>query len=154
VFKPIITAIILLSSAAVYTNITTPIAHASSDPVFTSWRNNVSAGGYDVVSYHSGAPVEGRANISTSWQGAQWHFTTQANLDTFLADPEKYAPAYGGYCAWALAKNKLAKGDPKHWTVKDGRLFLNYNDRIKQRWLADVDGLIASGDVNWPNILN
>lgn len=140
-------------SALVLTTINAPQAHAKSDEIYTSWRNNLSAGGYDVVSYHSGAPLEGSADISTSWKGAQWYFVTKVNLETFLSDPEKYAPAYGGYCAWALAENKLAKGDPKHWSLKEGRLYLNYNKKIKARWLSDVDGFIAKSDANWPQVL-
>jgi len=128
-------------------------AHAKSDEVYTSWRNNLAVGGYDVVSFHQGSPVEGKPKLTTSWHGASWLFANQDNLDTFLADPEKYAPAYGGYCAWALAENKLAKGKPKHWTIKDGVLYLNFNKKIKDRWLTDIDGYIVNGDANWPAIL-
>lgn len=128
-------------------------AHAKSDEVYTSWRNNLAVGGYDVVSFHQGSPVAGKPKLTTSWRGANWMFATQTNLDTFVAEPEKYAPAYGGYCAWAIAKNKLAKGKPKHWTIKDGALYLNFKKKIKDRWLKDMDGFIAKGDANWPAIL-
>ena len=128
-------------------------AHAKSDEVYTSWRNNLAVGGYDAVSFHQGSPVEGKPKLTTSWNGANWLFANQDNLDTFLAEPEKYAPAYGGYCAWALAENKLAKGKPKHWTIKDGVLYLNFNKQIKDRWLTDIDGFIVKGDANWPTIL-
>ena len=129
-------------------------AHAKSDQIYTSWRNNIAVGGYDVVSFHQGNPVQGNPKLSTNWKGANWMFATQDNLDAFMAAPEKYAPAYGGYCAWAVAKNKLAKGSPKYWTIKDGVLYLNFNKKIKNRWLKDVDGFITKGDKNWPTLLD
>ncbi len=128
-------------------------AHAKSDEIYTSWRNNLAVGGYDVVSFHQGSPVVGKPKLAAYWRGANWLFATQTNLDTFEAEPEKYAPAYGGYCAWAIAKNKLAKGKPKHWTIKDGVLYLNFNKKIKDRWLKNMNGFIIKGDKNWPAIL-
>ncbi|MCF6219893.1 MAG: twin-arginine translocation pathway signal protein [Robiginitomaculum sp.] len=128
-------------------------AHAKSDEIYTSWRNNLAVGGYDVVSFHQGNPIEGKPKLAAAWHGANWLFASQDNLDAFIANPEKYAPAYGGYCAWAVAKNKLAKGKPKHWTIKDGVLYLNFNKKIKDRWLKDIDGFIAKGNANWPAIL-
>jgi len=132
----------------------TQSAYAKSDEIYTSWRNNLAVGGYDVVSFHQGSPVAGKPKLATTWRGANWLFANQYNLDTFLAEPEKYAPAYGGYCAWAVAKNKLAKSKPKHWTIKDGVLYLNFNKKIKDRWLKDMDGFIAKGNANWPAILD
>ena len=133
---------------------TAQTAYAKSDEIYTSWRNNLAVGGYDVVSFHQGNPIEGKVKIMTSWKGANWRFATQENLETFLKNPEKYAPAYGGYCAWALANNKLAKGKPKHWTIKNGVLYLNFNKRIKDRWLDDIDGFIEKADKNWPAVLD
>lgn len=149
-FIKVLFAALILSVGALST---AQSAHAKSDEIYTSWRNNLAVGGYDVVSFHQGSPVVGKPKIKTMWKGAEWLFASQDNLDTFLADPEKYAPAYGGYCAWALANNKLAKGKPKHWTIKDGVLYLNFNKKIKDRWLKDMDGFIAKGDANWPKIL-
>jgi len=128
-------------------------AHAKPDEIYTSWRNNLAIGGYDVVSFHQGSPVEGRPKLATRWKGAQWLFINQVNLDAFLAEPEKYAPAYGGYCAWAVANGKLAKGKPKHWTMKDEVLYLNFNKKIKTRWLKDTDNFIEQANEKWPGIL-
>jgi len=132
---------------------TTQHAFAKPDEIYTSWRNNLAVGGYDVVSFHRGNPVEGRPKLTTRWKGAQWQFINQRNLDAFLENPEKYAPAYGGYCAWAVAKGKLAKGKPKHWTIKDGVLYLNFNKKIKDRWLKDTDNFIEQANKKWPGIL-
>lgn len=151
--KSIFIGCALIGTPVALTVVSAAPAYAKSDEVYTSWRNNLAAGGYDVVSFHTGSPSEGSAKISTVWQNAQWQFSTRDNLESFLADPQKYAPAYGGYCAWALANDKLAKGSPTHWTIKDGRLYLNYNAKIKTRWLVDTDNFIAKGDENWPKIL-
>lgn len=128
-------------------------AYAKADEVYTGWRSNMAVGGYDVVSFHQGNPIKGQHKISTIWKGAQWRFASQMNLDRFLKEPEKYAPAYGGYCAWAIAKGKLAKGSPKHWSVRDGRLYLNFNKKIKDLWLEDPKGFIETADKEWPEIL-
>jgi len=132
----------------------TPLsAEAADDPIYTSWRNNIAVGGYDTVSFFKGKPQEGRAEFSATHKGAEWHFQTEANRDLFLANPEAFSPAYGGYCAWAVANGKLAKGSPKHWYVEDGNLYLNYNARIRDRWLADKDGFIVKANKRWPEII-
>ena len=133
----------------------TPVsAMAAKDPVHTSWRNNIAAGGMDVVTFFSGKPQEGKSEFSTRYQGADWHFFSQANKDLFLTNPEQFAPQYGGYCAWAVAQGKLAKGDPDHWAVEDGRLYFNYNSRIQKKWDQDRSNFIVNGDQNWPGLVS
>ncbi|MBB99584.1 MAG: hypothetical protein CML67_08615 [Rhodobacteraceae bacterium] len=122
-------------------------------PVYTGLVDGVAVGGYDPVAYFTqGKPVEGSRDFTATHRGAEWRFASAANRDAFLADPEKYAPAYGGYCSWAIAEGKLAKGDPKNWDIVDGRLYLNYNDAIQKRWRADVPGFISKANGNWPAI--
>jgi YHS domain-containing protein len=87
------------------------------------------------------------------WMGATWHFASAANRDTFAADPAAYAPAFGGYCAFAAARGYVAPTVPEAWSVIDGRLFLNFSLRIRRRWLGDLPQAIARGDANWPAIL-
>lgn len=128
-------------------------AAAEKAPVYTSWRDNIALSGYDAVSFFSGKPQEGQSKYSTDYKGAKWYFQTQANRDLFRANPTAFEPQYGGYCAWAVAKGKLAKGSPKHWFVEDGKLYLNFNKRIKARWLADKDDFISSAKKHWPKIL-
>ena len=114
--------------------------------------------GYDVVAYQSldedAAPVAGDDAYTATYQGARWRFSSQDNLDAFNADPARYAPAYGGYCAWALARGQLAKGDPAVWYVHGGTLYLNVNRRFQRRWLSDLENEIARGDANWPAALD
>ena len=109
--------------------------------------------GYDPVSYFAGAdPVRGAITISAEFRGEQYHFSSAANRERFVADPEKYLPQYGGYCAWAVAQGKLAPGDPTVSRVVDGKLYLNVNRSIAARWEQDIPGLIRAADANWPKI--
>ncbi len=128
-------------------------AYAGKAPVYTSWQNNIAVGGYDSVSFFSGVPIEGDKAYSYDYKGATWRFSTRGNLELFKTNPEAFAPQYGGYCAWALAEGKLAKGSPKHWRVEDGKLYLNFNGRIQRRWERDIAGFIEAGDTNWPAVL-
>jgi len=145
----------LAAFVAIGTTVLAPAPNAyAADSIYTSVRNNLAVSGYDVVSYHTGSPIKGNHNITTDWNGATWRFSTTANKAAFIAAPEKYAPAYGGYCAWALANNKLAKGSPKYWTIIDGQLYLNFNKKVQTRWKKDTAGFIEQADDNWPNILD
>lgn len=131
-----------------------PVATAAAaDEVYTNWRDNIAAEGYDVVTFFSGKPQFGKAEFTTRYQGADWFFFSQANKDLFLTNPELFAPQYGGYCAWAVGKGKLAPGSAEHWHVEDGRLYFNYNARIKRRWQKKRDDHIDSADSRWPALI-
>jgi len=125
----------------------------TADEIYTAWRNNDAVGGYDVVSFFSGKPRIGQNKYSTEFNGADWKFSSQANLDLFNTNPEAFIPQYGGYCAWAAAKGKLAKGSPKFWRIRDGRLYLKFNGRIQKQWDRDVSGFISKANRNFPNLL-
>jgi len=143
----------LLTAILGFTTFAPVEALAKSAPIYTSWRNNVAMGGYDAVSFFAGNPQKGEREFSTAYKGAKWYFQTEANRDLFVANPTAFEPQFGGYCAWALAKGKLAKGSPTHWYVEDGKLYLNFSDRIRDRWLADKDDYIAKANARWPDIL-
>ena len=128
-------------------------AFAGKAEVFTGLVEGVGAGGYDSVSYFTGTPVEGSKEFSTKWKGAEWRFASAANRDAFVASPEKYAPQYGGYCAFALSKGALAKGEPTAWTVNEGKLYLNYSEAVRENWRSDIPGNVASANGNWPKVL-
>lgn len=133
---------------------TTGSALADEDPVYTGLLSNTGAGGYDTVSYFkTGEPVKGSTKFTTEYMGATWRFSTAENLALFEENPERFAPAYGGYCAWAVSQGYLAKGDPQHWAIRDGRLFLNYDESVQQRWLKDTEAFIRQADRNWPQVL-
>lgn len=130
-----------------------PAAAADKDPVFTT-RGNLAIRGYDPVAYFTeGKAVKGDKDFTLGWQGADWRFESAENRDIFSEDPEKYAPQYGGYCAWAVSRNYTAPTDPDAFTLVDGKLYLNYNKRVMRQWLEDRDANIESADKNWPTVL-
>ena len=109
--------------------------------------------GYDPVAYHTlGEPVEGSGDFEHEWMGATWRFANAEHRDLFAADPGKYAPAYGGYCAYGVSKGYKPGIDPNAWDIVDGRLYLNLNLDIQARWHEDVPGYIALADEVWPTI--
>ncbi|WP_238367934.1 YHS domain-containing (seleno)protein [Mesobacterium pallidum] len=110
--------------------------------------------GTDPVAYFTNAaPVPGDAAQSVRWRGADWRFATTAAREAFEMAPDRYAPRFGGYCAYAASKGYLAPTVPEAWTVYEGRLYLNANLRARELWLQDVPGNIAKGEANWPGIL-
>lgn len=110
--------------------------------------------GYDPVAYFTvGEATEGKSKYSTKWQGAIYKFSSAENLALFKSDPERYAPQYGGYCAYAVSKGATAKTDPEAWSIVNGRLFLNFSPAIKKRWSQDIPGNIRAADRNWPGVL-
>jgi len=143
----------LLSSLAGLAALASGPAFAGEPPVFQ--KNGVAASGYDVVAYFTEAkPVDGSDAFTASHEGATWRFASAENRETFLADPAKYAPQYGGYCAYAAAKGSTAPTVPEAWKVVDGKLYLNYSSGVQRRWESRQAGYIADADANWPQILN
>lgn len=129
-------------------------AFADQAPVHTGILSNVAVGGYDPVAYFTdGRPVRGTTEHRTTHQGYEYRFASAEHLATFRANPTRYVPQYGGYCAWAVSQNYTAPGNPQNWRIVDGRLYLNYNDEIQQRWERDIPGFIRRADANWPSVL-
>ena len=129
-------------------------ALAEKDPIFTAFIGNVAIKGADPVAYFKeGRAVEGKSAFTHKWQGANWRFKDAANRDAFAAAPEKYAPQFGGYCAWAVSQGYTASIDPEAWSIVDGKLYLNYSKGVPARWSKDIPGNIAKGEANWPAVL-
>ena len=129
-----------------------PVAHAI-DPVWSNWRG-LAIRGYDPVAYHlEGRPFEGRSEHRLEWMGATWRFASASNRERFAADPERYAPRYGGYCAYAVANGYTASVDPEAWKIVDGQLYLNYSRSVQAQWEKDIPGHIERADQNWPGLL-
>lgn len=108
--------------------------------------------GYDPVAYFEGKAVQGSAEFTHRWNDATWRFASASNRDRFAANPEAYAPQYGGYCAYGLAKGYKAPVDPTAWRVVDGKLYLNYSASVQQTWLTDVPGYVKQADANWTKL--
>lgn len=127
-------------------------AFAASPPVF---QNPIAINGIDPIKYFTDqAPVAGSADHAVMWNGATWHFASAENAAMFTANPEAYAPVFGGYCAYAASRGYLAPTIPEAWTVYEGKLYLNANLRARSLWSRDVPGNIAAGLANWPGILS
>ena len=127
-------------------------AFAQKPPVFSDRAGAIR--GHDAVAYFDQkGPVKGSKQFSHSWQGATWYFASAENRDKFAADPERFAPRYGGYCAYAVSNGYKADIDPRAWSILDGRLYLNYSLGVRDRWNRDIPGNIRKGDANWPAVL-
>jgi len=107
--------------------------------------------GYDPVAYFTQSDaVKGAEEHSHMWQGVKWLFATAANRDAFAAEPEKFAPQYGGYCSYAMSRDYVADITPTAWKVVDGKLYLNNSRAVHLWWQADIPSNISKADANWP----
>jgi hypothetical protein len=123
-------------------------------PVFTGIIPGVALGGYDTVAYFTvGTPTPGREDLSLLHDGATWRFASEDNRRLFRADPNRYAPQYGGYCAYAVADGGTSGGNPKAWRIVNGRLYVNATPRVQLKWETDIPGYIKKADANWPQVL-
>ncbi len=115
--------------------------------------NAVAIKGYDTVAYFvSSKPQKGNKQFSHVHAGNTWLFANEANKKAFMANPVAYMPQYGGHCAFAASKNAIAPTDPKAWTIRDGKLYLNYSLSVRDTWLPDVAKNIIKSDKNWPGL--
>ncbi len=112
-------------------------------------KNGLAVRGWDAVSYFSGKPVPGKAEFSTNWGGATWRFASAAHRDAFVAGPEKYAPQYGGHCAYGLAKGHLVTADPQIWKIVGGKLYLNYDGDVQKSWEKKEAKYIVDANAEW-----
>ncbi len=127
----------------------------SGDEIYTGFFSDNAVEGYDTVAFFTeGKPVKGSKKHRVEYKGAKWLFSSEENKKLFEENPEKYAPQYGGHCAWAVGANSArAPGDPKYWRIVDDKLYLNYNKSVQEKWLKDIPGFIKKADENWPKLL-
>jgi YHS domain-containing protein len=113
-------------------------------------QNGVAIKGYDPVAYFTqNKALVGMDAYSFDWSGSQWKFSSQANLDSFRLTPQKYAPQYGGYCAYGCSENYKAPIDPEAFTIINNKLYLNYSMKVKALWLKDTTARIKAADAYW-----
>ncbi|MEZ0486356.1 YHS domain-containing (seleno)protein [Fibrella aquatica] len=133
--------------------LTTTATVAQKPAVFAPGGNAIR--GYDPVAYFTdGKPVKGDSTFSYIYDGANWLFASADHLARFKAAPSSYAPQYGGYCAYGTSRGYKAPTEPDAWTINDGKLYLNYNLKVRTEWDKDRAGYIQKADANWPNIKN
>ena len=116
-------------------------------------HNGVAVQGYDIVAYFTESkPVKGSSDITAAHDGVTYFFSTEEHKALFLENPETYLPAYGGYCAYAVAKGSTAPIQPRQWVVYEERLFLNFSSGTQRIFTADLAEMVARADRNWPGI--
>ncbi len=120
-----------------------------------SFIGKIAIEGTDPVAYFTEAKAtKGSSDFTHSLKGAKWRFKNKANRDAFAANPEKYAPQFGGYCSWAVSRGYTAPIDPEAWTIHKGKLYLNYSKGVRSEWAQDIPGNISKAEKNWPQVLN
>lgn len=116
-------------------------------------RDGKALDGYDAVSFFAATgPVKGYDSLSVSWENTEWLFSSLENKAAFAANPGMYAPQYGGYCAYGMSRNYKAPVSIDTWTVEDGKLYFNYNKKVKNIWNKDRGGYIEKANANWPDV--
>lgn len=140
-------------SAAVMTFTLAAGSAWAAEPVNTN-GSPLALGGYDVVAYFTeGKPVAGQAAHETHWNGARWRFASAEHRERFQREPERFAPRYGGYCAYAVSRGYTAPVAPEAWRIVDGKLYLNYSKDVQTLWEREIPANIKKADTNWPGVL-
>ncbi|MFA5072801.1 MAG: YHS domain-containing (seleno)protein [Nitrospirota bacterium] len=117
--------------------------------------DTVAIKGYDAVAYFKySKALKGSDSFAFQWHGMTWYFAKKENRDLFAANPEKYAPQYDGYCAWAMSEGRKAITDPEIWKIVDGKLYLNCSKSAYEKWSKDIPGNIKKADENWMKLYN
>jgi YHS domain-containing protein len=130
---------------------TTSKVKAQKEEVFVSHSQAIR--GYDAVAYFTeGKPVKGNEKLSLQWKNATWLFSSKENLDAFSKEPEKYAPQFGGYCAYGMSEGHKAPTDPNAWTIVEGKLYLNYSPKVKEMWIKNPSERIEMANKNWTTL--
>lgn len=129
----------------------TSMAALANDPIETGTFNNKAIYGWDPIGYwKENKAVKGKEEHMFSWRGADWYFASQENLDIFKSDPVKYAPQYGGYCAYAMSDNRLVGIDEDAFTIYNDKLYLNYSMSVSREWNKNKEQFIAEADGFYP----
>lgn len=148
-----------LSKSTIFVVLTYLILHSvnaayAAKPIYVGGKERAAVRGYDVVSYFTeNKPVKGSKEFSLTYKGAKWLFSSANNKALFEADSEKYAPQYGGYCAYAVSRNTTASVKPEYFTIHDDKLYLNYSKSVNKKWIKDKGGYIKKANKNWPKVL-
>lgn len=139
--------VVLVALAAI------PSVAGDSQTMINTGPDSVAIRGYDMVAYFTeGRPMQGKPEFAFSWQDAEWHFASAKHRGQFAADPMRYAPQFGGFCAMALTENEVKVVDPEAWTIVDGKLYLNFSKAGRVKFRRDLPGNIEKSEGNWAQI--
>lgn len=121
----------------------------------TFTTKNGAIDGFDVVAYFTNRKaVKGVQQYSYIWKDARWYFSSEDHLTLFKENPLKYAPQFGGFCAFGVAKGYKVKIEPDAWEIVDNKLYLNYDLTVQKRWSKDKAGFIEIGTVKWMELMD
>lgn len=124
-------------------------------PIYRASLNGPAIEGYDTVAYFTvGRAVRGAVEHQHIWRGATWLFSSAEHKALFIENPKKYAPQFGGYCAYAATLRRLYKGHPEVFTIEDGRLYFNNNSTVKSLWSKDADRFIGAAEEIFPDLIS
>ncbi len=130
------------------------LSFAKDDAINTTFFGDIAIDGYDPVAYFiDNKAVKGNKKWSHFWKDANWHFKNKENLSLFKQNPDKYAPQYGGYCAYAMSDGRLVDVDPDAFSIIDDKLYLNYSLSVQKHWLKEKDLFIKQADEFYPEML-
>lgn len=139
-------------AVASFLSVALPLA-ALADDITTFTENGVAIKGTDPVAYFTeGKPIQGSSDYTTTYDDVTWQFSSAENLAKFEADPEKYAPQYGGWCATGVSFGYKIPIMPEKWSIVDGKLYLNAHDGAHRRFTERTDEVINNANTNWPTI--
>ena len=145
----------MIKSAGLAAAVTFVVATAalSAGPEINASSTGLALQGYDPVAYFTeGEATKGSYKITASYDDATYWFSSEEHKAAFEANPDAYVPEYGGYCAFGAAMGFKFDGDPNHWKIVDGELYLNLSKDIQERWSEDIPGFIQQADNNWVTI--
>ena len=144
-------AVLLIVLGLLVGNAGSALAASDSPVPAVNAEEGIGLKGYDPVAYFTnGVPTKGLEQYSFAWKGVTYRFESAENLDRFKADPAKYLPQYGGYCAYAMSLDRIADIDPSRWAIVNGKLYLNNGFVAEKLWSFNKSGNIVSADRNWP----
>lgn len=150
-----VVAAVGLALAATTLTISTPsyaVVETSTSEVNTNVQG-LAMHGYDPVAYFtSGGPRKGKEKYAVRHTGGTYYFENAKNKDAFMADPDRYLPQYGGFCAMGIALGKKLDGDPNVWKVVNNKLYLNVNEDVSVAWNRDIPGNLYKANENWPEL--
>ncbi len=150
--RRLVLAAAMLAAGALWTGDAFAVSQTNGE--YNTLFAGIGAKGYDPVAYHTvGKATPGSDKITHDWKGVTWRFASEENKKLFAANPEKYAPQYGGFCSWGVANGRLFDVDPVNgWKIVDGKLYMNFNADILKAWEKDIPGFIQKAQASWPKL--